>query len=82
MGWGVWPQPDANGGQADEAPNLIPIQPNGGQAENNQEPVEEVLQVVVEQVATPEQAPQGQVLAMDDIIGSSEDEAPPPPLLA
>jgi len=41
-----------------------------------------VLQVVVEQVATLEQAPQGQVLAMDDIIDSSEDEAPPPPLLA
>jgi len=78
LGWGEWSQPAPNAQQDEIVPGLIPIQPDADQEVAHQEPVEKVMQAV-QQVATPDQAPQGQVLAMDDITDSSEDESPPPP---
>lgn len=66
---------------AEEVPPLIPIHPNDDPIAEQLEPVEEILQAEVNQVATPDQAPEGQVLAMDEITVSSEDETPPQPPL-
>lgn len=82
MGWGEWPHPVHNAVQpAEEVPPLIPIHPNDDPIAEQLEPVEEILQAEVNQVATPDQAPEGQVLAMDEITVSSEDETPPQPPL-
>jgi hypothetical protein len=78
LGWGEWSQPAPNAQQDEIVPGLIQSNQMVIKEAAHQEPIEKVLQAV-QQVATPDQAPQGQILAMDDITDCSEDESPPPP---